>query len=144
MVFALFFALFFYPAAEINYLLDYYEINEFYLTKANFLVLIYDIITIATIVIFNKINLIKNKNIQLDKYYLFEKNNFKYMIIFLILAISYSMKIYLININYWFILSDINIIEYPFANTATVLSKLDLLVLLYFVYLQGKEKSLLS
>ena len=70
LVFALFFALFFYPAAEINYLLDYYEINEFYLTKANFLVLIYDIITIATIVIFNKINLIKNKNIQLDKYYL--------------------------------------------------------------------------
>jgi hypothetical protein len=139
LIFALFFALIFYSSSEIYNLLNYYEINEFYLTKATLTILLYDIITIGTIIFFGHKKIFQYRESKINKVYFFDIKNIEYLSIFIVLLVSYSMKLYLMSINYWFILSDIDIAQNSFANTATVLANLDLVILLYFSFQNNRK-----
>lgn len=109
------------------------------LLKSNLLILFYDLSVIVAVIIYNKMGLFKDTKGRIFKYYLLNSN--KYFIIILIAFISYFMKIYLISIGAWFMYVDVDLTQYPLANTADVLQKLDIVILLYFAYNYKYDKS---
>jgi len=60
----------------------------------------------------------------------------KFFVVFFLLIVSYLSKLYLVSTGVWFfyLMNDIDTTKIPFYTIATLLEKLDLFILLYFVY----------
>lgn len=134
-----FLAIFLYPTSEVAAFLTKYGVTENDMLKSNTIILFYDFIVISSVVFCNKINFVKKKERKIFKYYL--SNGNKYVTIIFIALISYSMKLYLMSINAWYIYDFTDLTKYPLANTANILQKLDVLLLLYIGYNYKYDKS---
>lgn len=103
--------------------------------NANIYILIFDLLLIIFLYFFlNKGNNINNIKSIYNKLYFSHKS--KTGILIILLAISYASKFYLIQTGVWFfyLMNDIDTTKIPFYSLVNTLEKLDLFVLLYFVY----------
>lgn len=126
-----------YPADQINYYLSTKIITSEDLVNSNFIILVFTI-TLAIFTFAWSKKKVDNHNFKFDKYYLSNSN--KYFTIFLLLLISYTMKLYLISLGAWFMYEQIDLKQFPLLNTVNLLSNLDLLVLFYIVYLKTHNR----
>lgn len=110
--------------------LSYRGILEIDLVYSNLYILFFFCVVIFFISLFNRV-----KSIPLVKPLKYPRINNFYSVLCL-LVISYSMKFYLISIGAWFMLDESNLSSNAFASTAKVLEQLDVLVLLFFLYLK--------
>ncbi len=140
MILPLFMVVTLYSAPDVlEYLVKKFSVMPNDILKGNIIILIYDSILIFAVVLFNKMNFFKKRKGKLFKYYLFDSN--KYVLIIIIAFISYSMKLYLVSIGAWFMYEEFDLTQYPFANTAELLQKLDVLLLLFIAYNYKYDKS---
>jgi len=143
MILPVFWVALFYPSFEINVFFSSFFITPYDLVKSNFIILLYDLFFIFTVIGIQKFKILKKRDPRFLKYYLFKGN--KYFTILFVVILAYTMKLYLISIDAWFMYEMVDLTDYPLANTANVLQKLDILVLLFFAfnYIYDKSKKML-
>jgi hypothetical protein len=121
-----------YSVEDLNYYLKYRNINLEQLTYACIYIFAFDLL----LIFFLKIFLKNQNNLKPDynKFYLFNFN--KFFIIGFFLILSYLSKLYLMSTGVWFfyLMNDLDTTKIPFYTIANLFEKLDLFVLLYFVY----------
>lgn len=125
-----------YDFNNINIYFRYRNITDIHVFYSNLIITLFLILFFFFSFLFSA--LIKKSDYQIYKKVIF--NNNKTPIVLLFLIISYSMKFYLIKTGIWFSYIDVDLRKFPFAGIATLLEKLDLLILFYYSFLHYKKK----
>jgi hypothetical protein len=121
-----------YQKVDILYYLNYRNIDTEQLFYASLYIFLFDLLLIFFLLFFLKKE--DTHNFEFNKFYLLNIN--KFFIITFLLVLSYLSKIYLVSTGVWFfyLMNDIDTTRIPFYTVANIFEKLDLFVLLYFVY----------
>ena len=127
-----------YPLEEINQYFQYRQINIDHITIANLYILLFYVLVIIFLFLF-----LKNKSISkwnISKLYL--TNSSKTILIVILLVIAYISKLYLMKTGVWFFyeMNSVDTQSNAFINYAQILEKLDILVMLYFVFKYKMKK----
>jgi len=127
------FIIFFYSYNQIQTYLFYRVVNISDLEKTSIYVLVFDLLLSFFILFFNKFSFMKIKLKPLIK---IRKKFFIYANVFILLITAYLAKLYLIETGAWFFykMNELNLKNIAYLSLANILEKLDILVLLFFVY----------